>query len=202
MPYRRAGRSEDRTPGGTGRGRPPKVPSRAARALKTRQQVRLVTSRVISAVADSEGGVMLSVAACNSRPPTEATVAREDAEAVIVEADADDSSSDDCADGAVICLDTPLGDRDLIDRSTGKTVSVEVWQGVGGLLRVEAAPAPTYRPNRSGAARAGDDVHVDRATDQRFVPMRATSSSTVVLDRGPSPMNKRPVRAPRGRPAE
>jgi hypothetical protein len=83
---------------------------------------------VIGAVADGAAGVSVSVAACNSDPAPEATVVREGADTVTVSARADDSSDDDCADVAVLCLDAPLGDRELVDASTGRAVPVETFQ--------------------------------------------------------------------------
>ena len=55
-----------------------------------------------------------------------AEVVEETESRVELEAVADVSSQDDCADGATVCLDAPLGDRALIDGTTGDAVRVDV----------------------------------------------------------------------------
>lgn len=55
-----------------------------------------------------------------------AEVVEETESRVELEAVADVSSQDDCADGATVCLDAPLGDRALIDGTTGDEVRVDV----------------------------------------------------------------------------
>ncbi len=44
--------------------------------------------------------------------------------AVAITVEAENDTNDDCLDNLVISIDEPLGDRDLIDRSTGEVVRV------------------------------------------------------------------------------
>jgi hypothetical protein len=63
----------------------------------------------------------LVVESCNGEPEVE--VVRQGDREVRLRVRADDSD-DDCADGAPLCLDAPLGDRTVIDDLTGDAVAV------------------------------------------------------------------------------
>lgn len=74
------------------------------------------------------GAVTMTVASCNGSP--EAEVVSEDVDAVRVAVQAFDDSDEACADGADVCLTAPLGDRTLIDDSTGDAVAVETQPSI------------------------------------------------------------------------
>jgi hypothetical protein len=70
---------------------------------------------------DGPTRLVLSVESCNASP--RAHVDEHD-DRVVVTVTADDRDDmDDCADGVVVELDEPLGDRELVDGSTGDAVT-------------------------------------------------------------------------------
>lgn len=92
-------------------------------------------------------GLALVVAGCSANPEIREVYLRSDGvtvefgidtcnadlEAQVVESDtrvevtisAENDTTDDCADSIVITLDQPLGDRQLINGSTGKVLDVQ-----------------------------------------------------------------------------
>lgn len=66
--------------------------------------------------------VGLTVASCNASPSVELVEQSAREVRVQVEADTPGPDQDGCADGVVACLDEPLGDRTLIDDTSGETV--------------------------------------------------------------------------------
>jgi hypothetical protein len=104
-----------------------------------------VNGRGLSAVLVA--GLALVLAACSTDPEINEVYLRSDGvtveigvntcnadlDAVVVESDttvevtitAENDTPDDCADSIVITLDQPLGDRPLIDGSTGNAIDVQ-----------------------------------------------------------------------------
>lgn len=83
------------------------------------------TVEVVAADLVADDVVMLSVGSCNGDPRV--AVLEEDDQQVRVEVNASSTpfgGGDDCLDIVEIQLQTPLGDRDLIDLDTDEPVSV------------------------------------------------------------------------------
>lgn len=80
-------------------------------------------AEIIDARLEGESTVILSIEACNAET-NRATVTETERE-VVVSVTTDDLVLDDmCADGLVVDLEEPLGDRQLVDGTTGEAVSV------------------------------------------------------------------------------
>jgi hypothetical protein len=62
-----------------------------------------------------------AVASCHGSPKA---TAEESAREVRISVRSDTSSDDECADGATVKLDQPLGDRDVVDAKTGRALRV------------------------------------------------------------------------------
>jgi len=80
-------------------------------------------ARIVDAVLEGERTLVLNIDACNADENRVATT--EDWETVRVSVTTDDApGGDDCADGVRVELAAPLGDRELIDETTGEPVEV------------------------------------------------------------------------------
>jgi hypothetical protein len=76
------------------------------------------------AVTSRDGQVVdVSVNSCNASPRAEVTAETDDEVRFKVEAY---DSADDCADGVSLCLSAPLGDRDLVDETSGDVIEVRI----------------------------------------------------------------------------
>ena len=64
-----------------------------------------------------------AVSSCHGSPKA---TAEESAGEVRISVRSDTSSNDDCADGATVKLDRPLGDREVVDAKTGR--ALRVWR--------------------------------------------------------------------------
>ena len=108
---------------------------------------------VLEAIAWADStAVNLGVGSCNAEPKVE--VVSQTEQAVRVRASAD-RSSDSCADAVSICLDEPLGDRLLVDDTTGEMVDVNAApEAVGDPPDCQYA-APKSLPGPSRRAIAG-----------------------------------------------
>jgi hypothetical protein len=62
-----------------------------------------------------------AVSSCHGSPKA---TAEESASQVRIIVRSDTSSNDDCADGATVKLNQPLGDRDVVDAKTGRALRV------------------------------------------------------------------------------
>jgi hypothetical protein len=65
----------------------------------------------------------LSLGACNAEK-NEATVTEDESSVTVRVVSTNPSEGEDCADGVTVELDEPLGDRELIDATTGAHVEV------------------------------------------------------------------------------
>ena len=81
-------------------------------------------TRVVRGTVESPSRVVLLVASCNKSPTAEV---REEADAVTVTAYAARSGSNgsDCVDAVTVQLHAPLGDRRMLDGSTGLPIRVQ-----------------------------------------------------------------------------
>jgi hypothetical protein len=96
---------------------------------------------IAAARVDGERTLAVNLNVCNA-PHNEATV-DETAEAVTITVVTDGPrGGDDCSDGITVALDAPLGDRAVIDGSTGGPVRLD----------------PPYDGVNTGAAKAGSNA--------------------------------------------
>jgi hypothetical protein len=80
-------------------------------------------AKIVDAVLEGERTLVLGIDACNADENRVSTT--EDPETVRVSVTTDDApGGDDCADGVTVELAAPLGDRELIDETTGEPVAV------------------------------------------------------------------------------
>lgn len=63
----------------------------------------------------------LSIGSCNQNPTVDVD---ETATKIRLTVTADADNSEDCADGATVTLDAPVGDRDIIDENTGEELEL------------------------------------------------------------------------------
>jgi hypothetical protein len=80
-------------------------------------------ARIIDAVLQGDRTLVLTISACNANDNRTETAEERDTVTVAVTTD-DPPGGDDCADGVVVELAGPLGDRALVDGSTGDQVKV------------------------------------------------------------------------------
>jgi hypothetical protein len=80
-------------------------------------------ARIVDAVLEGDRTLVLSIDACNADDNRTETTEEDDAVTIAVTTD-DPPGGDDCADGVTVELAGPLGNRALIDESTGEPVEV------------------------------------------------------------------------------
>jgi uncharacterized lipoprotein NlpE involved in copper resistance len=80
-------------------------------------------ARIVDAVLEGDRTLVLNIDACNADDNRTETTENGDTVTIAVTTD-DPPGGDDCADGVTVELADPLGDRALIDASTGEQVEV------------------------------------------------------------------------------